>query len=136
MSGLDRVLFRGSLRRLTHSLGMKGYLAENNILCKKYEDHVKDVSQKVKKAALEPFQRQQLLVEHVCGRDDKEQIARTFAAERGLTEGDVCALSAMEMAPTFQHDKTDRVIRPAGCMREFTPGSPFTFTFASMAGNG
>ena len=33
MSGFDRVLFRGSLRRLTHSR-MKWYLAENNILCK------------------------------------------------------------------------------------------------------
>jgi hypothetical protein len=32
MSGFDRVLFRGSLRRLTHSKGMKWYLAENNIL--------------------------------------------------------------------------------------------------------
>ena len=27
MSGFDRVLFRGSLRRLTHSLGMKWYLS-------------------------------------------------------------------------------------------------------------
>jgi hypothetical protein len=34
MSGFDRVLFRGSLRRLNHSKGMKWYLAENNILCK------------------------------------------------------------------------------------------------------
>src|SRR5450756_2236986 len=58
MSGFDRVLFRGSLRRLNHSKGMKWYLAENNILCKQYEDHVKAVSQKVKKAALQPFQQQ------------------------------------------------------------------------------
>jgi hypothetical protein len=28
LSGFDRVLFRGSLRRLTHSLGMKWYLSE------------------------------------------------------------------------------------------------------------
>ena len=91
MSGFDRVLFRGSLRRLTHSLGMKWYLSENNILCKQYEDHVKAISQKIKKAAVEPFQRQNLLVKHVFGRDDKEKIARAFAAEKGLTEGDVCA---------------------------------------------
>jgi hypothetical protein len=116
MSGFDRVLFRGSLRRLTHSLGMKWYLAENNILCKKYEDHVKDISQKIKKAALEPFQRQKLLVKHVYGRDDKEQIARAFAAEKGIAEGDVCAFSATEMAPTFQHYKTDMVIRPRPCL--------------------
>ena len=55
MSGLDRVLFRGTLRRLTHSKGMKWYLAENNILCKQYQDHVKDISQKLKEAALRPF---------------------------------------------------------------------------------
>ena len=38
MSGLDRVLFRVSLRRLTHSKGMKWYLAENNILCKTWNN--------------------------------------------------------------------------------------------------
>jgi hypothetical protein len=46
MSGFDRVLFRGSLRRLTHSLGMKWYLSQNNILCKQYEDHVKGISKR------------------------------------------------------------------------------------------
>lgn len=116
MSGFDRVLFRASLRRLTHSLGMKWYLSQNDILCKQYEDHVKAVSQKVRKAALEPFQRQNLLVKHVYGGDDKEKIARAYAAERGLTEGDVCALTAMELAPTFQHYKTDMVIRPRPCL--------------------
>jgi hypothetical protein len=116
MSGYDRVLFRGSLRRLTHSLGMKWYLAQNNILCKKYEDHVKDISQKVKKAALEPFQQHNLLVKHVCGGDDKDKIARAFAAEKGIVEGDVCALSAVEMAPTFRHEKTDMAIRSRPCL--------------------
>ena len=116
MSGFDRVLFRGSLRRLTHSLGMKWYLSQNNILCKQYEDHVKEISQKVKKAALAPFQEQNLVVKHVYGSDDKEEMARAFAAERGITEGDVCALSAMEMAPTFQHCKTDMVVRSRPCL--------------------
>jgi hypothetical protein len=115
MSGFDRVLFRGSLRRLTHSLGMKWYLAENNILCKHYEDHVKAISQKVKKAALEPFQKQNLLVKFVRGVDDKEKIARAYAAEKGITQGDVCALNAMETAPTFQHEKTDMAIRLRPC---------------------
>ena len=103
MSGFDRVLFRGSLRRLTHSLGMKWYLAQNDILCKQYEDHVKGISQRVKQAALAPFQQQGLPVKHVFGSDNKENLARAFAAERHVTEGDVCAFTAMEMAPTFQH---------------------------------
>jgi hypothetical protein len=116
MSGFDRVLFRGSLRRLTHSLGMRWYLGQNAILFKHYEDHVKVVSQKVKKAALAPFQEQNLLVKHVYGSDDKEKIARAFASERSITEGDVCALTVMEMAPTFQHSKTEMVIRPRPCL--------------------
>jgi len=39
-SGFDRVVFRGSLRRLTFEEGMRLYLVQNEVLCKQYEDHV------------------------------------------------------------------------------------------------
>jgi hypothetical protein len=78
---------------------MKWYLGQNDILFKLYEDHLKAVSQKVKKTALAPFQEQNPLVKHVYGSDDKEKIARAFTSERHITEGDVCALTAMEIAP-------------------------------------
>ena len=116
LSGFDRVLFRGSLPRLNHSDGMRLYLIQNRILFKDYETHVKAVSQKIKKAVLEQFQHQNVPVKYVYGRDDKEQIARAFAAERRITEGDVCALTTMEMAPTFQHEKTRMVMRPRPCL--------------------
>ena len=41
LSGFDRVVFRGSLRRLTHPDGMRMYLVQNGVLCKEYEDHVR-----------------------------------------------------------------------------------------------
>lgn len=116
LSGFDRLVFRGTLPRLSYSDGMRLYLIQNKLLFKDYESHVKAVSQKVKKAALEPFQQQNLPVKYVYGRDDKEQIARALAAERGIAEGDVCALTTMEMAPTFQHDKTSMVMRPRPCL--------------------
>ena len=116
LSGFDRVLLRGSLPRLSYSEGMKLYLIQNKILCKDYEDHVKAVSQKVKKASLAPIQQQGLLVKHVYGRDDKEQLARAVAAARGITGGDVCALTTREMAPTFQHDKTRMAMRSRPCL--------------------
>jgi hypothetical protein len=115
LSGFDRLLFRGTLPRLSYSAGMKLYLIQNKILCKHYEDHVKAVSQRVKNAALEPFLRQNLPVKYVYGRDDKEKIARAFAAERGITEGDVCALTTLEMAPTFQHERTEMAMRQRPC---------------------
>ena len=116
LSGFDRLVFRGTLPRLSYSGGMRLYLIQNKLLFKDYETHVKAVSQRVKKAALESFQQQNLPVKYVHGRDDKEQIARAFAAERGITEGDVCALTTMEMVPTFQHDKTSMVMRPRPCL--------------------
>ncbi len=112
LSGFDRVVFRGSLRRLTHSQGMKMYLIQNGILCKQYQDHVKQVSQEVKEASLEPFRRQQLPIRHLYDhRADKDEIARAVATERGIREGNVCALTAMELSPTFQHEKTTMAVR-------------------------
>lgn len=112
LSGFDRVVFRGSLRRLTHSEGMKMYLIQNGILCKQYLDHVKQVSQDLKYASLEPFRRQNLPIQHVYDpKADKDEIARGFAAERDIREGNVCALTCMEMTPTFQHEKTSMAVR-------------------------
>ena len=112
LSGFDRVLFRGSLRRLTHSQGMKMYLIQNKILCKQYLDHVKKVSQDLKQASLEPFRHQQLPIQHIYDpKADKDQIARAFAAERNIQEGNVCALTCMELTPTFQHEKTTMAVR-------------------------
>lgn len=112
LSGFDRVVFRGSLRRLTHSQGMKMYLIQNGILCKQYQDHVKQVSQELKEASLEPFRREQLPIRHIYDpRADKDEIARAVASERGIREGNVCALTAMELSPTFQHEKTTMAVR-------------------------
>ena len=67
-------------------------------------------------SSLAPFQQQGLLVKHVYGRDDKEQIARAVAIERGITAGDVCASTTVEMAPTFQHDKALMAMRSRPCL--------------------
>ena len=75
------------------------YLIQNGLLCKHYQDHVKRVSQELKEASLEPFRRQQLPVQHICGpKANKEEIARDVATERGIREGNVCALTAMDNA--------------------------------------
>jgi hypothetical protein len=112
LSGFDRVVFRGSLRRLTHPQGMKMYLIRNGLLCKQYQDHVKKVSQDLKDASLEPFRRQQLPIEFIRDpKADKDQIARAHAARLGIREGNVCALTCLELTPTFQHEKTTMAVR-------------------------
>ncbi|SRR6266568_4362773 len=126
LSGFDRLVFRGSLRRLNYGRwdqglqsfvvqGMEQYLCQNRILFKDYLDHVKGVSQKVKQASVKPFAEQGLPVRFLRDPADKEQIARAIAAERKLESGLVCALSSMEMSPSFEHRGTHMVSRLKPC---------------------
>jgi hypothetical protein len=127
LSGFDRLVFRGSLRRLNYgwwdpglqslvAQGMEQYLWQNHVLFKDYLDHVKRVSQKVKQASVQPFMKQGLPVEFLRNpAADKDEIARRFAAERGVTSGLVCALSSVEPSPSFEHRGTRLVRRTKPC---------------------
>src|ERR1700730_5266035 len=90
VSGFDRLVLRGTLRRLCYGRGMEEHLWQNKILFKDYAQHVKKVSEQVKKAAVARFVEQKLPVVYLRRSDvDKEAIARAIAAERGITSGDV-----------------------------------------------
>jgi hypothetical protein len=53
LSGFDRLVFRGSLRKIAYPFGMQGYLWANQVLLKEFGAHVNEVSARVKQAALE-----------------------------------------------------------------------------------
>lgn len=127
LSGFDRLVFRGSLRRLNYGYwdrelqslvaqGMEQYLWQNHLLFKDYLDHVKRVSQKVKQASVKPFESQGLPVEFLRNPSaDKDEIARAIAAERKVESGLVCALSSVELSPSFEHRGTHLVRRVKPC---------------------
>ena len=52
LSGFDRLVFRGSLRKICYVFGMKGYLWANQILLKDFGAHVQETSERVKQASL------------------------------------------------------------------------------------
>jgi hypothetical protein len=96
--------------------GMEEYLWQNKILFKDYQDHVKRVSERLKKASLEPFEKQKIPV--IFLRDpaaDKSKVARQVASEGGVTSGLVCAISAMEPSPTFEHRGIHIIRRTRPC---------------------
>ena len=112
VSGFDRLLFRASIRKLNHAHGMEVYLYMNNVLFKDYESHVKGVSQRLKNAAIAPFRERNLPVVYLNSGDaDKDATARGIAAERNITAGDVCVLTALEMAPSYVHQGVRMVNR-------------------------
>ena len=127
LSGFDRLVFRGSLRRLNYGYwdrdlqslvaqGMEQYLWQNHILFKDYLDYVKHVSQKVKQGSVKPFESQGLPVEFLRNPSaDKDEIARAMATQRRVESGLVCALSSVELSPSFEHRGTHLVRRMKPC---------------------
>ena len=116
LSGFDRLVLRGSPRRLSYAQGMEEYLWQNRILFKDYAAHVKRVSERIKKASLEPFRRQGLAVEFIRSMEiDKEAVARGIAESRGIQTGLVCAISSLEPSPTYEHSGTAMVARVRPC---------------------
>src|SRR5947209_10347817 len=115
LSGFDRLIFRGSLQRLTQSKwnpeaklmqakGMEEFLWQNEIRFKDYQDCLKPVTERLKKESLKPFKEQGLKTIFMQDpKVDKDAMARAIAAKDGITSGLVCAISAMEPSPTFEH---------------------------------
>ncbi|HXP15839.1 MAG TPA: hypothetical protein VN868_01975 [Terriglobales bacterium] len=153
LSGFDRLVLRGSLRRLNYGYwdqglqalvaqGMEQYLWQNHILFKDYLDHVKHVSQKVKQASVKRFESQGLLVEFL--RDpaaNKDEIARASAAKRSVKRGWCAPSAAWNPAPRSNtgaltwfagpnparwFTNTRSIRKWDGCMRVSRPGSRST----------
>jgi hypothetical protein len=123
LSGFDRLIFRGTLRKISYVEGMKGYLWAQKVLLKDFGDHVQQISEQVKRAALQCIE--------ACGRPvqylyssliNKEEIARSIAQKDQVSQGPVCALTCVEPCLTFavhsnrQTQKLDLVQRTRKCL--------------------
>lgn len=127
LSGLDRLVLRGSVRRLDRAYydpmreivvakGMEEYLWQNGILFKHYGDYVKKISGQVKKAAMRAYEAAGLPVITVREASaDKDQQARQVAEERGIRSGPVCMVSALEPCPTFDYVRSRIAWRRRPC---------------------
>jgi hypothetical protein len=133
LSGFDRLVLRGTVRRLNYSFhdasrnitvarGMEEYLWQNQILFKDYGDHVRKVSQRIKERSLKPFRDAGLPI--IFSRDpnlDKDLLARQMAAKHGISRGLVCAISTLEPSPTFDYIKSRiaRRTRPSHVLYQY-----------------
>jgi hypothetical protein len=102
LSGFDRVLFRGTLRKLAFTDGMKLYLSVNKIMFKDAGAHFNAISERVKAAAegiAEEQGRPLLYLE--SAQTNKEEQARKIAIKEGIDTGLICILKAVEPCRTF-----------------------------------
>src|SRR2546425_4076779 len=112
LSGFDRLVFRGTLRRLAFVEGLRVYLSAHQVLLKEFGAHAQAVSERVKAACLAPATAANVPVQYLASAaTSKEEVARQIAQERGVTVGPVCLLRCVEPfrgVDIYRNAKTQR----------------------------
>jgi hypothetical protein len=157
LTGFDRLVFRGSLRRLNYgwwdanlnavvAAGMEQYLWQNKILFKDYLPHVKRCSERLRNCCVKPFQDQGLPVRFDRSPSTDRTSWRVRWLRRETSARDWCVPSARwSRAPRLSTEERisfggnghavwciniRSIPRWDGCTRGFRRGFPSTFRWA------
>src|SRR5580692_3842140 len=88
LSGFDRLVFRGRLRRLYQPEGMNHYCNANHVLRKEFKEHAASVTAQVLQASLiEEAKRCERYRYLNSSRIDKDQVARAIGDQHRVNEG-------------------------------------------------
>ena len=103
LSGFDRVMLRGNIRRLAYLGGMSSYLAANRVQPKDFQQHATDITARLREAVEGPVRSQGRPVLYLESSSiDKEQLVGQMVARDGLREGTICLLSCVEPCRTYE----------------------------------
>jgi len=123
LNGFDRLVFRGTLRKLSYVRGMSSYLWAEQVLLKNFGQHVQGISERIRQAAVGCMEKHERPVRYLqSSAENKEEIARAIAAQDQISQGPVCALTCVESCQTFdiyrnrQTQKLDLVQRVRKCL--------------------
>lgn len=103
VSGFDRLRFRGTLRMLAHTQGMRRYMNYAKVLLKDFKEYVEGVTEQVRTATVRLAEAAGQKVRYLSSSSiSKEDLAREIAAAEGVQDGLICVFSAVE--PCFSYE--------------------------------
>jgi hypothetical protein len=103
LSGFDRLVFRGHVRRLSFAEGMTSYLASVGVLLKDFGKHVLQVTARLKEASLALAERILRPVKYLqSSKIHKDDVAREIARKDNISEGLICVLTCVEPCQSFE----------------------------------
>jgi hypothetical protein len=111
ISGLDRIRFRGTLRWLASERGLRTFMHGANILLKDFSGWVEGLTRRIRSSCEEQAKKREIETQYLMNSGvDKEKLARSIAADKGITEGSICLLSVMEncIAPMVKGNKATK----------------------------
>ena len=102
LSGLDRVVFRGTLPSIIHTEGMARYLSSQHVLLKDFQPFAKKISQQIIKHAQALAEKCGRRFEYISSsRTSKEQVAARIMKQANIQQGLICVLSCVEPCKSY-----------------------------------
>ena len=102
LEGLDRVMFRGTLRSICHDAGMDRFLGCNRILYKQFGVFAKGLSDRVKLQAEQMAQKSGRPYLYLnSSRVRKDHLVKQLLEEKPVREGLICVLGCVEPCRGF-----------------------------------
>jgi hypothetical protein len=126
LCGFDRMRFRGTLRWLAYTEGLRGYLNRIGVLLKDFKGYVQGVTDQIRQTTEQVAETHGRPVLYLDSpRVSKEELARQIARQDGIEEGLICVLSAVESCFSYEvrRDATRRRLelrgRPQKCLHYY-----------------
>ena len=102
LSGLDRVVYRGTFRSISYVEGMGKFLSSTGVLLKNFGDFAESCTRGLKQGVEKVAEAAGLKVEYLASAAaSKEERALQMAAEKGAREGLIAVLSCVEPCMSF-----------------------------------
>ena len=103
LSGFDRLVFRGTLRMLSHRGGLMVYLGVVRVLLMNFAEHALKLTEQLKDASLSLARQSGRPVQYLTSAaSSKEDIARRIAAAEHIKQGLICVLTAVEPCWSYE----------------------------------
>lgn len=103
LSGFDRLVFRGTLRRIAFVDGLMAFLGWKHVLLKHFGAYAHAVSERIKAASCQAAREQGRPIQYLASsRSSKEAIASRIAERDNIREGLICILTCVEPCRTFE----------------------------------
>jgi hypothetical protein len=123
LKGFDRLVIRGSLRRIGYLTGMKDFLWHNNVLWKDFGSYALGVSDRIKEAARQTAETNKREYIYLgSSKTNKEAIATSLSEKQQINEGLIAILRSVELCNTYtvvrnkQEKKLELRIRQGKCL--------------------
>lgn len=102
ISGFDRLIFRGTIRRISSVSGLNSFLQYNKILLKDFGDWANEITSKIRSASEAVALNAKRPIQYINSSSiNKEDYARSIAKQDKITDGLICVLTSVDPCMTF-----------------------------------